>query len=167
MGIRLLPLLLAALLAGCGDEPPRATLPDVKTGGPEPATARGRIADTCPDLSGSYVSETLQGETLQLTQHGCTTLTMHATLPGIFDHTYTYRLDGRTRTDRHYLVATESFVAWFDGAALLFVGRGAGYTSHERWQLESPDRLREDDYAVRDSGEKYNVMKAYYRRARP
>lgn len=158
-------LLCAALSAGCVGDASRLDLPHHAAARPAGPGIGGALAETCPDFSGSYDSETLQGQTLLIEQAGCTRIATREVLPGIFDHAYTYHLDGTTRTTRQYAMHAVPFVAFFEGETLVFVGRGDGYTSVERWKLEAPDSIRVAAYAVRDSGRKYNELEMRYARA--
>lgn len=168
MTYRTIPALLfyAALGAGCVDTPTRLELPHQAVAIPNGAAVKQRIVEQCPNFSGKYDSETLRDATVVIEQQACSELTIREVLPGIFDHAYTYHLDGQTPTVRKFYLHSVPFVAFFEGDVLVFIGRGNGYTSFERWKLESPDKIHTAVYALRDSGEKYNELEIRYARAK-
>lgn len=159
-------LFYAALCAGCIDNATHLELPHQVVATPGGAATKQRIVDKCPLFSGKYASETLRDETVLIEQRACSGITIREILPGMFDHTYTYYLDGQTPTVREFYMHSVPFVAFFEGDVLVFIGRGDGYTSFERWKLEPPDKIIAAAYALRDSGEKYNELEMRYARAR-
>ena len=157
------PVLLAAFVcAGCLHPPSKLELPHRAEASPAGPVVRTRVAKTCPNLSGIYSSQTLQGEVMRIQQQGCAKITIHNRLKGIFDHAYTYHLDGTSQTVRQYAMHTETYVAYFEGEELVLVGRGKGYTSYEHLKLVGPDKLHSKDYAIRDSGNRYNELLVRY-----
>jgi hypothetical protein len=159
-------LLIAALCAGCVESPPRFELPHRADAIPGGAAVKQRLVEKCPDFSGKYDSATLRDATVLIEQHACSKITFREALPGLYDHTYAYHLDGETTTVRKFYMHSVPFVAFFEGDALVFIGRGEGYTSFERWKLEPPDKILTVVYALRDSGEKYNELEIRYVRAK-
>lgn len=159
-------LFYAALCAGCVDSPARLELPHRADATPSGAGVKQRLVEKCPDFSGRYGNATLRDETVLIEQQACSRITIRAFLPGIYDHTYAYHLDGETPTVRKFYMHSVPFVAFFEGDVLVFIGRGQGYTSFERWKLEPPDRILTAVYALRDSGDKYNELEMRYVRAK-
>ncbi len=152
-------LFAAALCAGCSSHSHRGS-------GTSGAATGPHAVDKCPDFSGKYIGVNAENQTVEVSQKACAEITIREVLPGSFDRTYTYRIDGATRTVRQYQALSQPFVAYFQNNSLEFVGRMPRYTSYEFWKLEPQGNIAVYAYAVRDSGEIFNTVSVRYAKVR-